>query len=80
MKIGGEYRLREIDIRDWQKLAKEPRVDPERTIERLQAMATRLPDGFRAVHARSVKEGLDKTIMNRLANVLSSGSKGGNAS
>ena len=70
MKIGGEYRLHEIGLRDWQRLARELRVDAERTVERLQAMAARLPDCVRAVHARSVKDGLDKTIMNRLAERL----------
>jgi len=70
MKIGGEYRLHEIGLRDWQRLARELRVDSERIVERLQAMAARLPDCVRAVHARSVKDGLDKTIMNRLAERL----------
>ena len=44
MKIGGEYRLRNIGLRHWQKLAAELRLDEMKLIDRIRTMAQALPD------------------------------------
>lgn len=44
MKIGDEYRLRYIGLSDWRNLAESVRVDEDRLVDRLRAMASELPD------------------------------------
>jgi serine/threonine-protein kinase HipA len=44
MKIGGEFRLRDICLPEWVKLAREVRIDPDTIVFRVRAMAARLPD------------------------------------
>ncbi len=44
MKIGGEYRLRNIGLRHWQKLATALRLDDAELIDRIRAMVQALPD------------------------------------
>src|SRR5690606_12352759 len=48
MKLGGEYRLREIDVRHVRGLAGEARLDPDRLVGRAAEMAGRLPDEIAA--------------------------------
>jgi serine/threonine-protein kinase HipA len=70
MKIGGEYRLRQIGLRQWQKLARELRLDADELTDRLRAMARRLPDEISDARKRARAEGLDHAIMGRLATRL----------
>lgn len=70
MKIGGEYRLSEIGRRDWQKFARETRFDADKLIARLVSMAERVPDNVTAVCASAWEQGLDHTIIARLAERL----------
>ena len=44
MKIGDEYRLRDIGISEWRKLAADVRVDGDALVGRARAMAAQLPD------------------------------------
>jgi serine/threonine-protein kinase HipA len=67
LKIGGEYRLGKIGLRQWQKFAREVRVEPDRLIARLAVMAQRLPDEVNAARARARAEGLSASIIERLA-------------
>jgi len=67
MKIGGEYRLRDIGLSEWQKLAREVRMDADALIDRIAAMAGQLPDELSTVCARARGEGLDQPIIERLA-------------
>src|SRR5262249_225892 len=53
MKVGGEYKLRDIGLRQWQKLASEARVEADALIPRLTAMAKRLPDEVNAARTRA---------------------------
>jgi len=48
MKIGGEYELLKIGLRQWHKLAQETRADAEEVIGSLRAMADELPTRQRA--------------------------------
>jgi serine/threonine-protein kinase HipA len=70
MKIGGEYKLTHIGLREWQKFAREMRVDADEMIERLMAMAKQLPDEVSAASTRARDEGLKNVIIERLATQL----------
>ena len=67
MKVGGEYNLNQIGLRQWQKFAREVRVDPEELIARLAGMAQRLPDEVNATRARAREQGLAAPVIERLA-------------
>jgi serine/threonine-protein kinase HipA len=70
MKVGGQYRLRDIGLRQWQKLARETRLDEDGLIAALRAMARQLPDLVSTLSARAHEEGLDKPVIARLASAL----------
>lgn len=70
MKIGGEYKLGEIGLRQWHKFAREARLDAEQLLDPLMAMAKQLPDQVDAARARARKEGLDAPILDRLVEQL----------
>ena len=70
MKIGGEYRVSQIGLREWQKFAREIRMDANQLIELLQYMAEQIPDEASAARARAAEEGLDNPIVERLARQL----------
>jgi serine/threonine-protein kinase HipA len=67
MKIGGEYKLSQIGLRQWQKFAREVRVKADELVELLAAMAKQLPDEINAARARARNDGLDEAIIERLA-------------
>jgi serine/threonine-protein kinase HipA len=70
MKVGGEYKLSLIGLRQWQKFAREMRIDTDALVERLAAMAERLPDEVNAARAGARSKGLDAPIIERLAKEL----------
>lgn len=70
MKLGGEYRLQNIGRHQWQKLAKEVRLDPEEVIHRVAAMADAIPANAAEVAGRLKKEGLTHPILPRLEKKL----------
>ncbi|MET4388244.1 serine/threonine-protein kinase HipA [Bradyrhizobium sp. F1.4.3] len=70
MKIGGDYKLSQIGLRDWQKFARETRLDPDKVIAGLISMAEQLPDIVAAVREQGRKDGLDNAIIGRLAEHL----------
>jgi serine/threonine-protein kinase HipA len=70
MKIGGEYRLSLVGLHQWQKFAREMRVDADEMIERFSSMAMRLPDEVSAARAAASKEGLDAPIIDKLTKQL----------
>ncbi|MET4261509.1 hypothetical protein ABIC09_006477 [Bradyrhizobium sp. S3.12.5] len=70
MKIGGDYKLSQIGLRDWQKFAREARLDPDKVIAGLISMAEQLPDIVAAVRKQARKDGLDNAIVGRLAEHL----------
>jgi serine/threonine-protein kinase HipA len=67
MKIGGEYKLSHIGPRQWQKFAREMRMDAEELVEVLVWMAKQLPDEVNAARARAREEGLKEAVIGRLA-------------
>ena len=70
MKIGGDYKLSQIGLRQWQKFARETRVEANALVEMLTNMAKRLPDEVSAARATAHKEGLGEVIIDRLATQL----------
>lgn len=70
MKVGGEYELRQIGIRQWQKLAHEIRFNADELIARLRDMAKQLPDQIATARDQAHKDGLDEPIIDRLATEL----------
>ena len=70
MKIGGEYTLSQIGRRQWEKFARDVRLDAEELIERLASMADQLPDHVSAVRAQVRDEGLNHKVVGRLAQQL----------
>lgn len=70
MKIGGEYKLNHIALRQWQKFAREMRIEPNELIELLVAMAKRIPDEVNVARARAREEGLKEAIIDNLATQL----------
>ena len=66
MKIGGEYQLRNIGLRHWQKLATELRLDEEKLIDRIRAMAEAMPDQAEAIQKQIEGEGLSHVTITRV--------------
>lgn len=58
MKIGGTYRLHDIGVHAWQKLATEVGRDPAEVRAAIAAMCDALPDLSADVHARTKEDGL----------------------
>jgi len=67
MKVGGEYRVRDIGIRQWQKFAHEVRVNADKLLQDLRTMTTNLPDALNDVRKRAHDDGLDGAVIDRLA-------------
>jgi serine/threonine-protein kinase HipA len=70
MKIGGEYRLRDIGLRHWGKLASELHLDPDATIQRVRNLTTQLADIIADVSSRMTEEGVAHPMLTRLAHAL----------
>jgi serine/threonine-protein kinase HipA len=70
MKIGGEYRLRNIQPRHWRKLAAELKLDPDKTLRRVSELAGQFADHVSTVKQQMVSEGLKHPIIPRLAEVV----------
>lgn len=67
MKIGGEYKLDQIGLRQWEKLAREMRLDADAFLARLDTMVQQLPDEVSAAQALARRQGLDAPAIERLA-------------
>ena len=70
MKIGDEYKLSQIGLRQWQKFARATRLDADKMRAGLTQMAEQLPDFVTEVQAHAQKDGLDNAIIGRLATQL----------
>jgi serine/threonine-protein kinase HipA len=70
MKLGGEYRLRNIRQSDWRKLASEVRVDPDQTIRRVDDLARQLINNVPEIRQWMIEEGVTHPITDRLAQAL----------
>lgn len=70
MKLGGEYRLRNVRLYHWRKLAGELRVDPDAMTARVDSFAEQLADHVSAIRHRMTDEGISHPIIARLADAL----------
>ena len=70
MKIGGEYRIRDIGPRQWRKLAKDLRLDADVLMTRIRELARALPDALADVCRAAEADGLDHPLVARLAGKL----------
>jgi serine/threonine-protein kinase HipA len=70
MKLGGEYRLRAVGLRQWQRVAAELRLDPERVRSRVLELAGRIPDSAATVRRRAKASGLHHPVVDRLPDML----------
>jgi serine/threonine-protein kinase HipA len=70
MKIGREYRLREIGRRQWQKAAGELRLDPDFLVARVRELVDFLSESVPEVAKRLHQEGLRHPILTRLVKAL----------
>ena len=75
MKIGDEYPLLQIGLRQWQKLAREVRLNADEMVARLRGMASQLLDEISDVQKRALEEGLEHAIVDRLATRLTERAK-----
>jgi serine/threonine-protein kinase HipA len=67
MKIGGEYRLRTIGLRHWQRLAADVHTDAAALIDRIRSMAAGFPDWIATIQSEIEAEGLSHPAISRLA-------------
>ena len=70
MKIGGEYALRNIAARHWQRLATEAHQNPEEVLVNLRKTAQAMPDHVAAIQKRVNSQGLVHSIIARLSDNL----------
>jgi serine/threonine-protein kinase HipA len=71
MRIGRQYKLRDIGRREWGRLAVDVRVDPERVLRRVVELGDRLPDKAVTVRDRMLSEGLEHRVVTRLSKRVS---------
>lgn len=70
MKIGGEYKVELIGLRQWRKFARDVRTNADQLIEVLISMAKHLPDEVAVARALAREEGLNNALIDRLAKQL----------
>ncbi len=70
MKIGGEYGLLDIGVRQWEKFAREMRIDGDALLQRILGMAEQLPDLIHEEMARLRASQLALPVIERLAERL----------
>jgi serine/threonine-protein kinase HipA len=70
MKLGGEYRFRNIQLRHWRRQAEELGVDPDELVHRVDDLARQLAEHVPAIARRMTDEGLAHPLIPRLANQL----------
>jgi serine/threonine-protein kinase HipA len=75
MKSGGEYRLRNISLRHWHRLAADVRTDRESLIDRIRTMAAGFPDLVGTIQTKVEAEGLSHPTISALARRLKSRAK-----
>ena len=66
MKVGGEYLIEQIGIRQWKQSAKSLRVDQDRLVETMQTMSDQIPDEVERLRLVSRDEGLKHKLIDQL--------------
>ncbi len=66
MKIGDEYRLRDIGIRQWRKFASSIKHDEVEIVEQVRNLVSRMPEQLELTRERVAREGLTHPVLDRL--------------
>jgi serine/threonine-protein kinase HipA len=70
MKLGGEYRLRNITVHQWHQLAAQLQIDPRVMTARVDRLAAHLADHVSDIRHRMTGEGITHPVIARLADAL----------
>ena len=70
MKLGGEYRFRNIQLRHWRRQAEELKVDADELVGRVDDMARQIGDAVPGIERRMSQEGLTHALIHRLTTRL----------
>ena len=70
MKIGGEYRMRDIGPSQWRKQAKDLRLDADVLMPRILDLARKIPDALTDVRRAAEVDGLDHPLIDRLFGMI----------
>jgi serine/threonine-protein kinase HipA len=70
MKIGGEYRIRDIGPHQWRRQAKDLRLDAEMLMRRIRDFARRIPDALANICHAAEAEGLAQPHIERLSGMI----------
>jgi serine/threonine-protein kinase HipA len=70
MKIGGEYRMRDIGPRQWRKQAKDLRLNADVLMPRIRSLARNIPDALADVCRAAEAAGLDHPLIERLSRMI----------
>jgi len=66
MKIADRYRMQQVGLREWRKLASELRLDADALVGRLARMAREIPDRLAEIGREARVAGLEHPIIDRL--------------
>lgn len=70
MKIGGEYQLKNIGLKQWKKFAAELRLEIDWLLDRVRTMADAFPDHIATIQKKMASDGLSHPTISRLARRL----------
>jgi serine/threonine-protein kinase HipA len=70
MKIGSEYRVRDVGRRQWGELADALHLDGDATIARVAELVTQVRGSVTGVRDRLIADGLGRPIVPRLADLV----------
>lgn len=70
MKLGGEYRLRDLGARHVGRMAGEVRQNPDRWMARARSMADAIPEAVEAVASEMEAEGLNHGVIRTLVSTI----------
>jgi serine/threonine-protein kinase HipA len=70
MKIGGEYRMRDIGPRQWRTQAKDLRLDAEVLMPRIRDLALKIPDALADISRAAKADGFDHPIIEQLSGMI----------
>ena len=77
MRIGGEYKLRNIRLYQWRRQAQALRIDPTKMIARIDELARQISEHVPEVRRRMKIEGIRHPIVGTLAEALTARMKEG---
>lgn len=75
MKIGGEYKVKKIRRKHWERLAVDLNLNPEELIDRCEEMATAAPDAFQEAAATFAATPHESLAADQLADLVSTAAR-----